>query len=44
VVAVLPSALVEYFEGDLDAVIASLGDISKLASEAQVFAQVSKES
>jgi putative nucleotidyltransferase with HDIG domain len=44
VVDELSPALVEYFEGDLDAVIAGLGDIAKLASEAQVFAQVSKES
>ncbi len=44
VVQELPSVLEDYFEGNLDTVIASLGDISKLASEAQVFAQVSKES
>lgn len=39
----LSPALVERFGGKLDDVIASLGDLSIVASEAQVFAQVSRE-
>jgi putative nucleotidyltransferase with HDIG domain len=39
----LPPALVDLFGGDLDEVIESLGDISKLMEEAQVYAQASKE-
>lgn len=39
-----PLAFVQRFGGDLPAVIASLGDISKLVDEAQVYAQASKES
>lgn len=44
VVEELSPALVEKFGGDLEDIIASLGDLSKLENEAQVFAQVSKES
>lgn len=43
VVAELTPAMAEYFGADLDGIIAGLGDISKLANEAQVFAQVGKE-
>lgn len=43
VVEVLPPDLEKYFGGDLQNVIASLGDISKLISEAEVFAQTAKE-
>ncbi len=39
----LPPALVEHFGGQLQDVIASLGDLSKIENEAQVFAQVGKE-
>jgi putative nucleotidyltransferase with HDIG domain len=44
VVEELSPVLVEKFGGRLEDIIASLGDLSKLESEAQVFAQVSKES
>lgn len=40
----LPPALAELFGGDLDTVIAGLGDISRLLEEAQAYAQASKES
>jgi putative nucleotidyltransferase with HDIG domain len=43
VVEELSPALVEYFGGQMEDIISSLGDLSKLESEAQVFAQVSKE-
>ncbi len=43
VVEELYPALVEKFGGGLEDVIASLGDLSKLENEAQVFAQVSRE-
>ncbi len=43
VVDELPPVVQEYFSGDLDAVIAGLGDVTKIANEAQVFAQVGKE-
>jgi putative nucleotidyltransferase with HDIG domain len=42
VVEELPSALANYFGGQLEDVIASLGDLSNIESEAQVFAQVSQ--
>lgn len=44
VVEELPPAMVEKFGGTLEDVIASLGNLSKLENEAQVFAQVAKES
>ncbi len=40
----LSPALVEYFGGQMEDIISNLGDLSKLEDEAQVFAQVSKES
>jgi putative nucleotidyltransferase with HDIG domain len=43
IVEQLPPALVEHFGGQLQDVVASLGDLSKIADEAQVFAQVGKE-
>jgi putative nucleotidyltransferase with HDIG domain len=43
VVEELTPALVTFFGGELEDIIASLGDLSKLENEAQVFAQVSKE-
>jgi HD-like signal output (HDOD) protein len=43
VVEALSPALVTFFGGELEEIIASLGDMSKLENEAQVFAQVSKE-
>ncbi len=43
VVDELTPALVEYFGGQMEEIISSLGDLSKLEAEAQVFAQVSKE-
>lgn len=42
VVEAMSPALIEYFSADLDGIIAGLGDISKLANEANVFAQVGK--
>ncbi|MDP2852041.1 MAG: HDOD domain-containing protein [Gallionella sp.] len=36
----LPPAVRNYFGGDIDEIIASLGDLSKIAEEAQVFSQV----
>lgn len=36
----LPSAVRNYFGGDIDAIIASLGDLPKIAEEAQLFSQV----
>lgn len=42
-VEALPPVLVERFGGELPDVIASLGDISKLVEEAQLYAQASKE-
>lgn len=44
VVEPLPPLLVERFGGELPEVIASLGDISKLMDEAQLYAHASKES
>lgn len=43
VVEALPENLMAYFGGDLQGVIASLGDISRLVNDAQVFAKISKE-
>jgi putative nucleotidyltransferase with HDIG domain len=43
VVEALSPALVTFFGGELEDIISSLGDMSKLENEAQVFAQVSKE-
>lgn len=43
VVEALPASLLEYFGNDLQGVIASLGDISRLVNDAQVFAKISKE-
>ncbi|TAJ80852.1 MAG: HDOD domain-containing protein [Gallionellaceae bacterium] len=42
-VEALPPELVGHFGVDLDAVIATLGDITKLVEEAQMYAQASKE-
>jgi putative nucleotidyltransferase with HDIG domain len=39
----LPPLLQDYFGGDLDELIASLGDISAIEREVQVFAQISNE-
>ncbi len=36
----LPPAVCGFFGGDIDAIIASLGDLSKIAEEAQLFSQV----
>jgi putative nucleotidyltransferase with HDIG domain len=44
VVEKLSPALAEHFGGKLEDIIASLGDLSMIESEAQVFAQVSQES
>ena len=44
IVEELPPALAEHFGGQLKDIIASLGDLSNLESEAQVFAQISQES
>ena len=44
VVEELSPALADHFGGELKDIIASLGDLSKIANEAQVFAQVGKES
>jgi HD-like signal output (HDOD) protein len=35
----LPTAVRSCFGGDIDAIIASLGDLSKIADEAQLFSQ-----
>jgi putative nucleotidyltransferase with HDIG domain len=43
VVEELTPALVKFFGGQIEDIISSLGDLSKLENEAQVFAQVSKE-
>jgi putative nucleotidyltransferase with HDIG domain len=43
VVDKLTPAMVEFFGGQMEDIILSLGDLSKLENEAQVFAQVSKE-
>ena len=43
VVEALPPVLQEYFGGDLDELIANLGDISAIEREVQVFAQISNE-
>jgi len=43
VVEEIPPVLQEHLGADLEGIIASLGDISKLTSEARVFAQVGKE-
>lgn len=42
VVGHLPGVLVDYFGGDLQQIIDSLGDISSLMNEVQVFAKISK--
>lgn len=39
----LPPALAAHFGGDLSELIATLGDISKIVDEAQLYAQASKE-
>lgn len=39
----LPPAVQNYFGGDIDAIIASLGDLSKIAEESRIFAQVGAE-
>jgi putative nucleotidyltransferase with HDIG domain len=43
IVEELSPALVEHFGGQLEDIITSLGDLSQIESEAQVFAQISKE-
>lgn len=43
VVEELPPVLAEHFGGELHDIIASLGDISRLTSEVQVFAKIGKE-
>lgn len=43
VVEELPSGVARRYGGNLDHIIASLGDLSKITDEAQIFAQVSKE-
>ena len=39
----LPTAVRNYFGGDIDAIIASLSDLSKIADEARMFSQVGAE-
>lgn len=39
----LPMTLVKHFGGNLDDIIARLGDLSKIAEEAQAFAKIGKE-
>jgi len=38
----LPPAVQRYFGGDIDGIIASLGDLSKIAEEASLFSQLDK--
>jgi putative nucleotidyltransferase with HDIG domain len=43
VVEALPADMIDYFGGELRDIIASLGDISRLVNDAQVFARIGKE-
>lgn len=44
IVEALPAGIAKRYGGDLDHIIASLGDLSKILEEAQTFAAASKES